>query len=91
MDTMRSGEGKFVPFSLQHDTPISQSPLDKSLCNSARVLFGRFAKQGPLTGYDPFALVEVSSTEVTTTLLTSRKGSLPLLCRRWMKHQILEC
>ena len=40
------------------------------------VLLGRFAEQFPLTGYEPNALVEVSSTEVTTTLLPSRKASI---------------
>ena len=40
------------------------------------LLFGRFAEQSPLTGYEPNALVQVSSTEVTTTFLPSRKASI---------------
>ena len=41
------------------------------------LLFGRFAEQSPLTGYEPSAPIEVSSTEATPSiLLLSRKGSL---------------
>ena len=40
------------------------------------LLLGRFAVQSPLTGYEPNASVEVSSTEVTPTLFPSRKGSI---------------
>ena len=38
-------------------------------------MFGRVAEQSPFTGCDPKAPVEVSSTEVTTLLLPSRKTS----------------
>ena len=39
-------------------------------------MFARFAEESPLVGYEPNALVEVSRTEVTTTLLLSRKASI---------------
>ena len=43
------------------------------------LLFGRVAEQSPLTDYEPNAPVEVSSAEVTTTLLPSRKEALDRL------------
>ena len=43
------------------------------------LLFGRFAEQSPLTGYEANAPVELSSTEVTTTL-SSRKEIIGPTC-----------
>ena len=40
------------------------------------LFFARFAEQSPVTGCEPNAPVEVSSTEVTTVLLPSRKASI---------------
>ena len=97
-----------APFSSTLSTPTSSSllfpPNRKNPCAPQSGLsLGRFAEQSPLTGYEPNALVEVSSTKVTTTLtfkeskhwidLQLQRGHrhLPLMCRRWMKDQILEC
>ena len=44
------------------------------------LFFCRFAEQFPLTDYEPKAPVEVSSTEVATTLLPSRKASIGMTC-----------
>ena len=68
-------------FSVQHDTPTSSSLLYPPNRTNPRApqpgfLFGRFTEQSPLTGCEPNAPVEVSSTEVTTTLLHSRKASI---------------
>ena len=41
-----------------------------------RTLVGRFAAHSLLTVYEPNAPVEVSSAEVTTTLMLSRRGSI---------------
>ena len=70
-----------VPFSLQHVASISSSLLNppnrtNPCAPQSGLWFGRFAEQSPLTGYEPSALVEVSSTEVTTTLLPSGKASI---------------
>ena len=42
--------------------------------------FGQFAEQSPLTGYEPDAPVEVSSTEATPKVLPSRKSSIGSTC-----------
>ena len=69
-----------VPFSLHHVASTSSllNPPNRTnpCAPQSGLLFGRFAEQSPLTGYDPSAPVEVSSTEVTTTLLPSRKASI---------------
>ena len=70
-----------APFSLQHDTPTSSSlfypPNRTNPCApQPGLLCGRFAVQSPLTGCEPNALVQVSSTDATTTLLPSRKASI---------------
>ena len=69
-----------VLFSLQHVASTSSSLLNppnrtNPCAPQSGLLFGRFAEQSPLTGYEPSAPVEVSSTEITTTLLPSRKAS----------------
>ena len=70
-----------APFSLQHDTPASSSLLyppnrTNPCAPRPELLFGPFAEQSPLPGYEPNALVEVSSAEVMTTLLPSRKTNI---------------
>ena len=67
-------------FSLQHVASTASSLLNppnrtNPCAPQSGLLFGRFAEQSPLTGFEPSAPVEVSSTEVTTTLLPSRKAS----------------
>ena len=68
----------------------------------AGLFFGRFAEQSPLTGYQPSAPVEVSSTEVPPTLLPSKNGSIGSTCtattsllswlyRRKLKDRTWEC
>ena len=54
-----------------HSTPSRLDPPNKSISCVPRqgLMFGRCAEQSPLTGYEPYDLVEVSSTEVTTMLL----------------------
>ena len=45
-----------------------------------RVQFGRLAEQSSTTGHEPNGPVEVSSTEVTTTLLPTRRASIGSTC-----------
>ena len=97
-----------APLSSTLSTPTSSSllrpPNKTNLCApQSGHLFGRFARQSPLTSYEPNAPVEVSCTEVMTTLLPGRKERLdrlttlaktsrpPLLYWRWMKDRIWEC
>ena len=90
-----------APFPLPHSTPSTPSLLDFPIKTNPCVplqglMFGRFAGQSLFTGYEPNALV-VSSTEVTTVLLPSRKASIGSTCdsgllyRRWMKDRVWEC
>ena len=57
-------------------------PLNRSIsCNPQQgVQFGRLPEQSPLTSCEPNDPVEVSSTELTTTLLPSRKASIASTC-----------
>ena len=72
-----------APFSSTLSTATSSSllypPNRTNPCAlQSGLLFGPFAELSPLTGYEPNALVEVSSTEVTTVFLPSRKASIGL-------------
>ena len=71
-----------APFPLPHSTPSQIDPPDKTnpCAPQPGLLFGRVAQQRPLTSYEPNAPVDVSSTEVTTTLLPSRKASIGSTC-----------
>ena len=71
--------------SLPQSTPTSSSLLFPShwpatSTSQTELLFGRCAEQSPITGYEPSALVEVSSTEAPPMKLPSRKGSLGSTC-----------
>ena len=65
-------------FPAAHSTPSLLYLLNRSiLCNPQHgVQFGGLAEQNPMTGYEPNDNVEVSSTEVTTTLFPSRRASV---------------
>ena len=57
-------------------SPVFPSYQTTTCTPPTGLLLGRFAVQSPLTGYEPNASVEVSSTEVTPTLFPSRNGSI---------------
>ena len=63
-----------IPFPPLHSTPSLLCPSDAStLCDThLGEQFDRLAEQSPTSGYDP---VEVSSAEVTTMLVPSRRTS----------------
>ena len=67
-----------APFSLQHSTlSLLDLPNRTNPCVPPQgLVFGRFAEQSPLTGYEPNAPVEVNSTKVMTILLHPRKASI---------------
>ena len=70
-----------APLSSTLSTPTSSSlllpPNRTNPCEpQAGLWFGCFAGQSPLTGCEPNAPVGVTSTEVTETLLPSRKESI---------------
>ena len=67
-----------APFSSTLSISTSSSLLYPCAPQSG-LLFGRFAEKSPLTGYEPNAPVEVSSTEVIT-LLPSSKASICSTC-----------
>ena len=67
---------------LPHSTPSLLFHLNRSIsCIPQQgVPFGRLAEHSPIAGYEPNGLVEVGSTEATTTLSLSRGASVGSNC-----------
>ena len=84
-----SSHSSHAMFSTQLDPPFTAPTQSTSTSSSllfpsngtptAAPLFGRFAEQSPLTGYEPTAPCEVSS-EATPVMLPSRRCSLESTC-----------